>query len=66
MSVIDGKELQITPAGFADVMTLKKALSDALRSGQGINIDLGDFKMGEDLETTEIGNVGNIIEVLRS
>lgn len=62
---IDGKDFQITEAGFFDAMSLKKALSDALRQG-GIKFDLSGFNIGESMEDTEIGDIGGILDMLLS
>ena len=66
MPQIDGVELRITPAGFADVMALKKAISDALRVA-GVRVDLSGFEINaEDPMQSELGDIGSIIEMVMS
>jgi len=60
--LIEGKELIITPAGFADVFALKRALALALKK-DGINLDLSGFSINtEDPMSSEIGDIGSIVE----
>jgi hypothetical protein len=60
--LIEGKELIITPAGFADVFALKRALALALKK-DGINLDLSGFSINtEDPMSSEIGDIGGIID----
>lgn len=66
MPQIDGTELRITPAGFADVMALKKAISDALRAA-GVRLDLSGFSIDtDDPLKSDLGDVGSIVEMLMS
>lgn len=58
---LNGKELKVTSASFGVVFSLKKAISDALKSG-GIKIDTSGF----DLEKMEVGDIGGIIEMVLS
>lgn len=57
--MIDGKELQITPASFKDVMSLKEVISNALKKN-GIKIDLSSISI--DQEKLDNGDIGWIIE----
>ncbi len=66
MPKIDGTELKITPAGFADVMALKKSISDALREA-GVRLDLSGFEINtDDPLKSELGDIGSILEMLMS
>ena len=66
MPQIDGVELRITPAGFADVMVLKKSISDALRVA-GVRVDLSGFSFDfDDPLKSELGDIGSIIEMVMS
>jgi len=62
--LIEGKELNITPAGFADVFALKRALAVALKRG-GIRFDLTGIKIDTDNPmATELGDVGFFIDAI--
>lgn len=62
MSIIDGKELVVTPAPFAIVMDLEEAISGALKR-DGIKIDLSSVNIDFDnLEKMDAGDVGWIME----
>ena len=66
MPQIDGVELKITPAGFADVMALKKSISDALRDA-GIKLDLSGISIdAENPMQSELGDIGGIVEMIMS
>lgn len=62
MSIIDGKELIVSPASFAEAMAMQEVIAKALQE-KGIKIDLSsidiDFK---NLEKFEAGDVGWILE----
>ncbi len=62
MSIIDGKELIVTDAEFAEVMALKEVIVKMLQAN-GIKIDLSsvdiDFK---NLEKMDAGDVGWILD----
>jgi len=58
MSLIDGIELNVTPASFAEVMALEEAISKALKA-DGIKIDLSSVNIDlENIEKFEAGDVG--------
>lgn len=62
MSLIDGKELIVTPASFADAMALKEIIAKALKEN-GIRIDLSSVEFDpKDLAKIEAGDVGWILE----
>jgi len=62
MDLIDGKELIVTPASFADAMALKEVIVRALKEN-GIKIDLSSIEFDpKDLERMEAGDVGWILE----
>ena len=65
MSQIDGKELRVTPAGFADVMALQESISAALLK-VGVKIDLSGFTFTKDAESTEMGDIGGFLEMILS
>lgn len=59
---LEGKELTITPAGFADVFALKRALALALKR-DGINLNLSGFSINtENPGASEIGDIGGILD----
>ena len=60
--LIEGKELTITPAGFADVFALKRALALAVKR-DGINFDMGGFSIDEENPAkSQVGNIGEILD----
>lgn len=60
--MIDGKELVVTPADFADVMALKEVIARKLKEN-GIKIDLSSIDIkSEKLMDMEAGDVGWILE----
>jgi len=62
--LIEGKELTITPAGFADVFALKRALALALKRG-GIKFDLTGLKIDtENPMNSDIGDIGFILDAV--
>ena len=62
MKSIDGKELEITPAGFFEVMALKGVIIKALVEN-GIKIDLSSIDISSDkLEDMEAGDIGWVFE----
>lgn len=61
---LEGKELTITPAGFADVFALKRALAIALKRG-GIKFDLSGIKIDtENPMNSDIGDIGFILDAV--
>ena len=61
---VNGHELSITPASFAEAMALKKAVADAVRSN-GLDLDLSGVNInGEDPMSSEVDGktVGNLLE----
>lgn len=61
---LEGKELIITPAGFADVFALKRALALALKKG-GIKFDLSGLKIDTDNPmNSDIGDIGFILDAV--
>ena len=67
---VDGKELKINPASFADAMALKRAIARALKRG---GLDLGGLDLGSikkkgveaDLSAETIGEIiSHLIEVV--
>lgn len=59
---LEGKELNITPAGFADVFALKRALAVALKR-DGIKLDMSGFSINtENPGASEIGDIGGILD----
>ena len=62
MSIIDGKELIVTPASFAEVMALKEVIAKALKEN-GIKIDLSSIDISsEKISDMEVGEVGWMLE----
>lgn len=62
MSMIDGKELVVTPASFAEVMSLKGSIVSALKEN-GVKVDLSSIDLSaENLNKMELGDVGWILE----
>jgi len=60
--LIEGKELSITPAGFADVFALKRALAVALKR-DGIKLDLSGISIDTDNPmASEVGDIGGILD----
>lgn len=63
---IEGLEVNITVGTFAEAMTLKKAVADALKSN-GIKIDLSGFKIDlDDVDNMKFGDIGGILELIMS
>ncbi len=61
---LEGKELTITPAGFADVFTLKRALAVALKRG-GIKFDLSGIKIDTDNPmNSDIGDISFFLDAV--
>lgn len=61
---LEGKELTITPAGFADVFALKRALAVALKRG-GIKYDLSGLIIDDkDSNKSEFGDIGFLLEAV--
>ena len=64
--MIDGKEINITPASFGVVMSLFYAIARAVKEN-GIKLDLSSLDLGkENLTKMEIGDIGWIIEPILS
>ena len=62
MSLIDGKELEVTPSSFADVMALKEVIAKALNE-KGIKVDLSSVDIDlKNIEKMDLGDVGWILE----
>ncbi len=62
MSLIDGKELEVTPASFADAMALKEVIAKALKEN-GIKIDLSSVDIDfNKIDKMDAGDVGWILE----
>lgn len=62
MPTIDGKELIVTPASFAEAMALKEVIANALKEN-GIKIDLSSIDISSDkLSDMEAGDVGWMLD----
>lgn len=65
MSMIDGKELIITPASFLEAMALKEAIASALKKS-GTKFDLSSIDIKnidlDNIENTNVGDIGWIFE----
>ena len=60
--MIDGIELVVSPASFAEVMAMKEAIVSTLKEN-GIKIDLSSVDIGEEnLTKMELGDVGWILD----
>ena len=65
MSIIDGKELIVTPASFPEAMALKEIIAKALKKN-GTKFDLSSVDIKnidlDNIENTNIGDIGWILE----
>lgn len=60
--IIDGKELIVTPASFAEVMALKVAIVKALKEN-GVKVDLSGINLNEeDILKAKVGDIGWVLE----